>query len=72
MTALEQASYADARQLLLDLGRGCRPRTNRPADSLLEAFEEVLTVHRLKVPARLRKMLMSSNPSESIFSLARG
>lgn len=41
------------------------------ADSLLEAFEEVLTVHRLKVPALLRTTLLSTNPIESLCSLVR-
>jgi transposase-like protein len=36
-----------------------------------EAFEELLTVHRLKVPTLLRKTLMSTNPIESMFSLVR-
>ena len=41
------------------------------ADSLLEALEEVLTLHRLKVPALLRKSLHSTNPIESMFSMVR-
>ncbi len=41
------------------------------AESLHEAFEELLTLHRLKVPALLRKPLMSTNPIESMFSLVR-
>lgn len=42
------------------------------AGSLLEALEEVLTLHRLKVPALLRKTLHSTNPIESMFSTVRG
>ena len=30
-----------------------------------------MTLHRLKVPARLRKTLLSANPIESMFSLVR-
>jgi len=41
------------------------------ADSLLEAFEEVLTLHKLKVPALLRRTLHSTNPIESMFSMVR-
>jgi len=41
------------------------------ADSLLEAMEELLTLHRLKVPALLRKTLRSTNPIESMFSTVR-
>ena len=40
------------------------------AECLLEAFEEMLTLHWLKVPALLRKTLMSTNPIESMLSLA--
>jgi len=70
-TALEQTSYADARQMLLELEAWLRTKNESAADSLLEAFEELLTLHRLKVPALLRKTLMSTNPIESMFSLVR-
>jgi len=70
-TALEQTSYADARHMLLELEAWLRTKNESAADSLLEAFEELLTRHRLKVPARLRKTLMSTNPIESMFSLVR-
>ncbi len=42
------------------------------ADSLLEAIEEILTLHRLKVSALLRKSLHSTNPIEGMFSTVRG
>jgi transposase-like protein len=70
-TALEQTRYADARQMLLELEAWLRTKNESAADSLLEAFEELLTVHRLKVPALLRKTLMSTNPIESMFALVR-
>lgn len=70
-TALEQKSYADAKHLLLELEAWLRTKNESAADSLLEAFEELLTLHRLKVPALLRKTLMSTNPIESMFSLVR-
>ena len=41
------------------------------ADSLLEAFQDLLTLHRLKVPALLRRTLHSTNPIESLFSRVR-
>ncbi|MBK5283209.1 MAG: transposase [Nitrospiraceae bacterium] len=69
--ALEQTSYADAKHLLLELEAWLRTKNESAAESLLEAFEELLTVHRLKVPALLRKTLMSTNPIESMFSLVR-
>jgi transposase-like protein len=70
-TALEQTHYTEARQMLLELEAWLRIKNESAADSLLEAFEELLTVHRLKVPALLRKTLMSTNPIESMFSLVR-
>ncbi len=50
MIALEQTSYTDARQMLLELEAWLRAKNESAADSLLEAFEELLTLHRLKVP----------------------
>lgn len=70
-TALEQTRSAEAKHLLLELEAWLRTKNESAADSLLEAFEELLTVHRLKVPALLRKTLMSTNPIESMFSLVR-
>ena len=70
-TALEQTSYAEAKQMLLELEAWLRTKNESAADSLLEAFEELLTLHRLKVPALLRKTLISTNPIESLFSLVR-
>ncbi len=70
-TALEQNSYEDARQMLLDMERWLRGMNESAADSLLEAIEEILTLHRLKVPALLRKTLHSTNPIESMFSTVR-
>ncbi|MEX2492634.1 MAG: transposase [Nitrospirales bacterium] len=69
--ALEQTSYADAKQMLRELERWLQTKNESAAASLREAFEELLTLHRLKVPALLRKTLMSTNPSESMFSLVR-
>lgn len=71
MLALEQTSYSDARRMLLELEAWLRAKNESAADSLLEAFEELLTIHRLKVPALLRKTLLSTNPIESMFSLVR-
>jgi hypothetical protein len=71
MTALEQASYADARRMLLELEAWLRTKNESAAESLREAFEALLTLHRLQVPALLRKTLLSTNPIESMFSLVR-
>jgi transposase-like protein len=71
MTALEQTSYIDARRMLLELEAWLRTKNESAAESLREAFEELLTLHRLKVPALLRKTVMTTNPIESMFSLVR-
>ena len=39
------------------------------ARSLAEGLEETLTIHRLRVPEKLRKTLFSTNPIESAFSV---
>lgn len=70
-TALDQNSYEDARQMLLDFEAWLRGINESAADSLLEAIEELLTLHKLKVPALLRKTLHSTNPIESMFSTVR-
>lgn len=71
MNALEQNHYEDAKHMLKDLEKWLRSKNESAADSLLEAFEELLTLHRLKVPKLLRKTLMTTNPIESMFSLVR-
>lgn len=70
-TALEQTSYEDARRMLLEMEKWLRGINESAADFLLEAMEEILTLHRLKVPALLRKTLHSTNPIESMFSMVR-
>lgn len=70
-TALEQTRYEDARGMLLEMEKWLRGINESAADSLLEAMEEILTLHRLKVPALLRKTLHSTNPIESMFSTVR-
>ena len=57
--------------MLLEFERWLRGINESAADSLLEAIEEILTLHRLKVPALLRKTLHSTNPIESMFSAVR-
>lgn len=69
--ALEQVHYDDAKSMLLELEQWLEDKNVSAAASLREAFEELLTLHRLKVPARLRKTLMSTNPIESMFSMVR-
>jgi putative transposase len=70
-TSLEQQSYEDAKQMLLAFEKWLRVRNESAANSLLEALEEILTLHRLQVPALLRRVLHSTNPIESMFSTVR-
>ena len=70
-TALEQNSYKDAKKMLQEFERWLRDINESAADSLLEALEEVLMLHKLKVPALLRQSLHSTNPIESMFSMVR-
>ena len=69
--ALEQNDYKEAEKMLRELEQWLRGLNESAADSLLEAFEELLTLHRLKVPGLLRKTLHSTNPIESLFSQVR-
>jgi transposase-like protein len=57
--------------MLLDMEKWLRNINESAADSLMEAIEEILTVHKLKVPGLLRKTLHSTNPIESMFSIVR-
>jgi transposase-like protein len=69
--ALEQNDYKEAEKLLRELEQWLRSINESAADSLLEAFQDLLTLHRLKVPAVLRKTLHSTNAIESLFSRVR-
>lgn len=69
--ALEQNSYREAKKMLLDFERWLRGINESSADSLLEAIEEILTLHRLKVSKDLRRVLHSTNAIESMFSSVR-
>jgi transposase-like protein len=57
--------------MLLDFETWLRRINESAADSLMEAIEELLTLHRLKIPALLRQTLHSTNPIESMFSTVR-
>ncbi len=69
--ALNLTSYTDAKAELKKLGRWLGDINDSSAKSLNEAMEELLTLHRLKVPATLRTTLHSTNPIESMFSSVR-
>ena len=69
--ALEQNSYSEAKKMLMHFEKWLRSINESSADSLLEAFEEILTLHRLKVGGELRRALHSTNAIESMFSTVR-
>ncbi len=69
--ALKQNTYQDAKAMLLTFEKWLRKINESAADSLLEALEELLTLHRLKVPHLLKKALHSTNSIESMFSSVR-
>jgi len=62
--------YEEAFQQLTVLTEKLERRYPSAAASLLEGLEETLTVHRLQIPATLRKTLSNTNPIESANSVA--
>ena len=71
MAAIEQNSFEDARGMLEDMKRWLKEINESAADSLQEAIQDILTVHRLKITGLLKKTLYSTNPIESMFSTVR-
>lgn len=69
--AMSHAKYEDARLELLALERWLRGVNPSAANSLLEALEEILTMHRLDVPEDLRRVLSTTNGIENVFSVVR-
>jgi len=61
--------YADAKRALERLHRELMEVNPSAARSLEEGMEETLTVHRLRVPPKLRRTLASTNVIESAFSI---
>ncbi len=71
MGPLEQNRYEGVKTIFLDFEKCMRAINESAADSLKEALEELLTVHRLHFPLELRKTLRSTNPIENVFSMVR-
>lgn len=69
--ALELTHYSESKKELMSFEKWLREINESAADSLLEALEEILTLHRLQVPKLLRKTLHSTNPIEANFSQVR-
>jgi transposase-like protein len=67
--AYSMVDYADAKRALDRLHRELMAINPSAARSLDEGLEETLTVHRLRVPPRLRRTLSSTNVIESAFSI---
>jgi putative transposase len=65
--ALEE--YGSAKEALNTLHRELMDLNPSAARSLGEGMEETLTVHRLHMPAQLRKTMASTNVIESAFSI---
>jgi transposase-like protein len=64
-------SLTDARRALLAIVRELERISDAAARSLEEGLEETLTLHRLQLPASLRKHLRSTNSIESAYARAR-
>lgn len=69
--ALALKDYDEAKYALEDFEKWLRGINESAADSLLEAREEILTLHRLQAPALLKRTLHSTNPIESMFGTVR-
>jgi transposase-like protein len=67
--AYAMTEYSDAKRALESLHRELMDINPSAARSLEEGMEETLTVHRLRVPDRLRRTLSCTNVIESAFSI---
>lgn len=69
--AMDLKTYEDAKKALEKFKGWLSEINESSAKSLEEAGEELLTLHRLRVPEFLRRTLHSTNAIESIFSTVR-
>lgn len=69
--ALLHVKYSDAKSELLKMEKWLRGINPSAANSLLEALEEILTLHRLNTPEEIRKILSTTNGIENLFSTLR-
>jgi putative transposase len=69
--AYGMTGYDDAREALLSIVRELERMNHDAAASLREGLEETLTIHRLGLPALLRRSVASTNTLESAFSRSR-
>jgi putative transposase len=66
--ALDQESHEDAQADLLALEARLRPINVAAANSLLEGMDELLTLHQLKIPLKLRQHFRTTNCIENLNS----
>lgn len=69
LRAYRMLGYEDALQALEQLHRELMDLNPHAARSLAEGMPETLTLHRLQVPATLRRSLATTNVLESTFSM---
>jgi len=69
--AYGMTGYDDARDALLVIARELKRMNHDAAASLREGLDETLTIHRLGLPAILRRSFSSTNIVESAFSRSR-
>ena len=69
--ALDLKDYEEAKKALAELEAWLRQINESAAESLKEAGEQLLTLHKLEIPELLRQTLHSTNPIESMFSTVR-
>lgn len=69
--AYDLFGHDEAKQALQKIHRELMGVNPSAARSLEEGLEETLTVHKLNMPAPLRKTLRTTNPIESIFDTVR-
>jgi putative transposase len=71
LDAYELFGYEEAKKALHQIHRELMGSNPSAARSLEEGLEETLTLHKLNVPASLRKTLRTTNPIESVFDTVR-
>jgi len=69
--AYELLGYEEAKRALQRIHRELMEVNPSAARSLEEGLEETLTLHKLNVPAPLRRTLRTTNPIESVFDTVR-
>jgi transposase-like protein len=70
--AYKEFEYQDAMSALMRIHRNLEYMHPEAAKSLMEGLEETLTVHKLKVPAQLRRTISNTNVLESANSVCKG